>query len=225
MATVMRTFLGCALAALLPMTVSAQDESAAMDDAVDQLDQMAVAVSRFVGDVRFDESDVRSLLDHWDEFSEFEDHDDEEDTLDFDAILADSEYRRWAASHNLDANDWMRKTVRITMTMYREHMLAAAEMMPEQMAQQLEMIEQQREELGEEMYQEIRQGIQATAAYGEALLESSRRLPEPTTAESAILEQYRAELMAIMESGDDDDEYGEYEEYEEYDDYEDDEGF
>jgi hypothetical protein len=90
MTTVMRSYLGLALVALLPTAVLAQDESAAMDDAIDELEEMAVEVSEFVGDVRFVERDVRSLLDLWDEFSEFDDNDDEDDALDFDAILADS---------------------------------------------------------------------------------------------------------------------------------------
>ena len=223
MATSIRKFLSVALVVLVPVAVFAQNESVAMEEAIDTLDQMVVDVVEFVGDVRFDEDDVKSLIDLGDEYSEFgDDYDDDNDTIDFNTILSDNEYRRWAASHNLDANDWMRKTVRITMVLYREQMLAMAAIMPEQIAQQLEMMEQQREQLGEEMYQQISQGIKETAAYGEAMMEGTRRLPEPTAAEKAILDQYRDELLVFMEFGDEDEGYEEYEEYEDDEDYEDD---
>lgn len=221
MAIVIRKLRSLALVALAPVAVFAQDESAAMEEAIAALDQTVAEVSEFAGEVRFDEGDVRSLIDLWDEFSAFEAAEDDEDTIEFDAILGDSEYRSWAASHGLDASDWLRKTVRITMTLYREQLLAAAAMMPEQMAQQLEMVEQQREQLGEEMYQQIRQGMEATAEYTKAMMESAGHLPEPTTAEKAILEEYRDELMVLMEPGDEE-EYGDYGEYEDDEGYEDD---
>lgn len=221
MAIFMRKLLSFALIAMVQVAVFAQDESASMEEAIDTLDQMATEVSDFVGHVRFDEDDVRSLIDLWDEFSDFgSNYDDDDATMDFDAILGDGEYRRWAASHNLDAKDWMQKTVRITMVLYREQMLAAAAMMPDQMAQQLAMIEQQRDQLGEEMYQQMRQGMEATAAYSKTVIESARRLPEPTAVEKSILEKYRDELMVIMEPGDEDEGYGEYEEYGDDEDYE-----
>lgn len=219
-----RKLLNVALIALVPVAVFAQDVEQAAEEALESLDQMSVEVNNFVGDVRFDESDVKSLIELWEEYTEFEEDDYEsDDDFDFESVLNDDAYLSWAASHGLEAEDWARKTVRITMMLYREQMLEAARVMPEQMAQQMAMIEGQREQLGEEMYQQMKQGMEESARYGNAIAENARSLPEPTAEEQAILDKYRAELMTLMESDDEGeeyyDEYYEDEEYNENDDY------
>ena len=213
-----RKLLNVILIALVPIPLFAQDVEQATEEALETLDQMSVAVNKFVGDVRFDESDVRSLIELWDEYVEFgEDDDETDDAIDFESVLNDDTYLRWAESHGLEAEDWARKTVRITMMIYREQMLEAARVMPEQMAQQMAMLEGQREQLGEEMYQQMKQGMEESAKYGNAIAENARSLPEPTAAEQAVLDKYRAELMMLMESEDDGEEY--YDEYYEDDEY------
>jgi hypothetical protein len=215
--------LGVVLIAAAPVVVFAQDVEQATKEALEKLDQMSVEVNSFVGDVRFDENDVKSLIDLWDEYSEIgEDEYEDDEDIDFESVLDDDRYLQWAESHNLDADDWARKTVRITMMIYREQMLEAAEVMPEQMAQQMAMIDEQREQLGEEMYQQIKQGMEETAQYGKAVAENARSLPQPTAAEQAILDEYRAELMMLMESDDEDEYYGDDEYYEDEEYYEED---
>lgn len=224
MAKYIRILLAVAVFAAAPIVVLAQDVDQATREALDKLDQMSVEVNNFVGDVRFDEKDVTSLIELWEEYSAFgEDEYEADDDIDFESMLDDGRYVGWAASHNLDAEDWARKTVRITMMLYREQMLEAAKMMPEQMAQQMAMIEEQRDQLGEEMYQQIKQGMEESAKYGKAIENNARSLPEPTAAEQAILDKYRAELMMLMESDDDEDEYYDDEYYEDEEDYEEDE--
>ncbi len=143
MAENVKRLLAVALIAVAPIAVYAQDADQATKEALDELDQMSVEVDEFVGDVRFDEGDVKILNDLWDEYSEFgEDEYEPDDNIDFESMLDDDRYSGWAASHSLDAEDWARKTVRITMVLYREQMLEAAKMMPEQMAQQLAMLEE-----------------------------------------------------------------------------------
>ena len=219
-----RIFLAVVLVAIAPITMFAQDAEQATKEALDKLEQMSVEVNSFVGDVRFDESDVNSLIDLWEEYSEIgEDEYEAEEGIEFESILNDDRYLQWAESHNLDADDWARNTVRITMMIYREQMLEAAKIMPEQMAQQMAMIEEQREQFGEEMYQQIQQGMEESAQYSKAIAENARSLPEPTAAEQAILDQYRAELMMLMESDEEDDYYGDDEYYEDEEYYEEDE--
>ena len=213
-----RKFLSVLVIAFAPIAVFAQDVEQATEEALDTLDEISAEVNSFVGDVRFSESDVMSLIDLWDEYTEFgEDGYESDDEFDFASLLDDDSYRVWAASHDLEAEDWARKSVRITMMLYREQMLEAAKMMPEQMAQQMVMIEEQREQLGEEMYQQIKQGMDESAKYGKAIEENARSLPKPTAAEQAILDKYRAELMMLMESDEQDEEY--YDEYYEDDEY------
>ena len=227
MAENFRRLLAVVLIGVAPIAVLAQDVEQATREALDTLDQMAVEVNSFVGDVRFDESDVKSLIDLWEEYSEIgEDQYESEEDFDFESMLDDDEYLQWAESHGLDAHDWARKTVRITMMLYREQMLEAAEVMPDEMAQQMAMIEEQREQLGEEMYQQMKQGMEESARYGKALVENALSLPQPTAAEQAILDKYRAQLMMLMESDDEDegeyfgdDEYYEDEEYGEEEEY------
>lgn len=214
-----RKLLALAILTAGPVAVFAQDVEQATDEALEELDRMSIEVNDFVGDVRFDDGDVRSLIDLWEEYAAFgEDETASDDDIDFESLLDDDAYLRWAASHDLDAEDWARKTVRITMALYREQMLEAARAMPEQVAHQMAMLEEQREQLGEETYQQIKQGMEESARYGKAIEENARSLPEPTAAEQAILDKYRAELMMLMESDDEDEEY-----YDDYDDYEDDE--
>lgn len=222
MGTNLNKLLAVALLAAVPVAVTAQDMEQATQEALDTLEQMSVEVNNFVGDVRFNERDVASLIDLWDEYADFgEDTDESDDDFDFESMLDDDEYRRWAASHGLDAEDWARKTVRISMMLYREQMLEAASVMPEQMAQQMAMIEDQRDQLGEDMYRQMKQAMEESARYGKAVADNARTLPEPTAAEQAILDKYRAELMMLMESEDEYDEgYDEYYGDEEY--YEDD---
>ena len=211
-----KSLLSVFLIALAP-ALHAQDVEQAAEEALETLDQMSVEVNRFVRDVRFDESDVLSLIDMWEEYDEFgSDQDDDEETIDFDSILSDGAYRNWAESNGLDAEAWLQKSVRITMAIYREQMLKAAEAMPEQMAQQMAMLEEQRAQLDEEMYQQIKQGMEESARYGKAIAENARSLPKPTATEQTILDKYRAELMLLMES---DDEYYEDDVYYEDDEY------
>jgi len=227
MAENLSKLLAVVLIAAAPIAVFAQDTEQAKNEALDKLDQMSAEVNSFVGEVRFNESDVKSLIDLWEEYSEIgEDEFEPEEDIDFESMLNDDRYLQWAESHSLDADDWGRKTMRITMMLYREQMLEAAKVMPEQMAQQMAMIEEQREQLGEEMYQQIKQGMEESAQYGKAIAENARSLPQPTAAEQAILDQYRDELMVLMESDDEDedeyygdDEYYEDEGYDEEDKY------
>ena len=226
MAENFRKLLAVVLIAAAPIAVFAQDAEQATKEALDKLDQMSVEVNSFVGDVRFNESDVKSLIDLWEEYSEIGENEYEsEEDINFESILNDDRYLQWAESHSLDADDWARKTVRITMMLYREQMLEAAKIMPEQMAQQMAMIEEQREQLGEEMYQQIKQGMEESAQYSKAIAENARSLPQPTAAEQAILDKYRAELMMLMESDDEDEDeyYGDDEYYEDEEYYDEDE--
>jgi hypothetical protein len=102
------------------------------------------------------------------------------------------------------------------MVLFQEHMLQNAEIMPEQLAQQREMIEQQREQLGEDMYKQLTASLEANARYSALLLEAAKRLPHATPSEAAVLESYRDDLAIIM-STDEEDGYEDYEDYEDYD--------
>ena len=208
----------CAIALVLAgatWPAAAQSQEDVLEESHKTLEAIVVEVSDFVGDVRFNEADVVSLIELWEEYDEFGQaiEDDDEETVDFDEILADPEYRQWAASHGLDAKDWLQKTVRITMTMFREQMLQSAVLAPQQIEQQLKAIEQQREQLGEEMYQQMKQMMEASAATSKKIAETASELPEATASEMVALDSHRDQLMMLMMSDDEEDEYGYEEDY------------
>jgi len=208
----------CAIALVLAgaaWPAAAQSQEDVLAESHKTLEAIVVEVKDFVGDVRFNEADVVSLIELWEEYDEFGQaiEDDDEETVDFDEILADPEYRQWAASHGLDAKDWLQKTVRITMTMFREQMLQSAVLAPQQIEQQLKAIEQQREQLGEEMYQQMKQMMEASAATSKKIAETASELPEATASEMVALDSHRDQLMMLMMSDDEEDEYGYEEDY------------
>jgi hypothetical protein len=192
-----------------------------MDAAIATVEAMFDDVSRFVSDTRFDEGDIESLVEHWDGYAVIGGNDDDDGVaVDFNALLANDEYRQWTASHGLDAEDWLRKTVRITMILYREQMLEEAGEIPQQVDAQLAEIDAQRAQLGEEMYQQLRAFVEMGRRYALDMLDAARRLPEPTAAESQALDAHRDELMSLMYA---DEAYGDYDEdYYDEDDYDED---
>ena len=148
--------------------------------------------------IEFTERDIESVLSLWGDLEAIglEDEEDDEEMLDIEEILADQKYRCWAASHGLDAEDWFRKSMRIQLMMMREEMHTSAGMMENQMAQQEAMIEAQCAQVSEEMCRQMRQGLEAMAAFGKAW----ERIPPPTSSEAALLEKYQEQLMGLMNS-------------------------
>ena len=169
-------------------------------------------VNEFVGDVRFDEGDLRSLLDNWDDFSVFgenlkkDSEEGSEEMPDFGEILEDEDYRRWASQAGVDPEDWLRKSMRIFATMMRGQVLTNMSLAEEQIPKQMEMIEGQRSQLGDEMYQQMKQAMDMTLVTMKNMTETAGRLPQPTDAEEELLNKYNAELLAVMM--DDEDENG-----------------
>lgn len=161
-------------------------------------------VNEFVDEVRFDEGDLRSLLDNWDDFSVFgenlkkDSEEGSEEMPDFGEILEDEDYRRWASQAGVDPEDWLRKSMRIFATMMRGQVLTNMSLAEEQIPKQMEMIEGQRSQLGDEMYQQMKQAMDMTLVTMKNMTETAGRLPQPTAAEEGLLNKYNAELLAVM---------------------------
>ena len=97
-----RMFWLCTVALVLAGAVwpaVAQSEEDPAAEATRKLEEMVVEVNEFVGDVRFDEADVESLIELWDELTEFGQmmEDDDDEMMKLDEALDDPEYRRWDA--------------------------------------------------------------------------------------------------------------------------------
>jgi hypothetical protein len=174
-----------------------QDE---MDESNRQFEVWAVSLSDFVKDVQFNEEDVQSLITLWKDFTALggEEGAEDKEYVDFKTILQDEAYRTWAKSKGINGEIWLKKTMRILAVMMRKT-IDEANNAEEQfdMKAQLEELENLRAEMGEEAYQEMKKGIEASAAAMEGLDNAYKHLPVPTDAEKTLLTKYEAQLQEI----------------------------
>jgi len=199
------TFLIIALTSAVPTNAQSQDE--AIQEALQQFDEMITKISDFTAEVRFTEGDIESYIRHFEEFSSFEGQDDEEEIVDFNDVLTDPEYRSWATEQGLDPDTWLRKSTRISMVLMRDQIQAAAEMMRSQYPQQMSMIEEQCKDVDEETCQQMKQALASNFAMFEKQGRAWERLPEPTAAEQALLVEHADELQAVMRGAEEDEEW------------------
>jgi hypothetical protein len=173
---------------------SSQDE---INESNRKFQEWAVSVSEFVKDVRFNERDVQNLLSQWDDFNSFgeEQDTDEEEYVDFNSILNDPAYLSWAKSNGLDSDDWLRKSMRITAVMMRTQLEENMSESQFDMTGQLAELEKMRDQMGEEMYLQMKQALEAGAAAMQGLNNSYKELPVPTDTEKALLVKYKNQLM------------------------------
>jgi hypothetical protein len=173
---------------------SSQDE---INESNRKFQEWAVSVSEFVKDVRFNERDVQNLLGQWDDFNSFgeEQDTDEEEYVDFNSILNDPAYLSWAKSNGLDSDDWLRKSMRITAVMMRTQLEENMSESQFDMTGQLAELEKMRDQMGEEMYLQMKQALEAGAAAMQGLNNSYKELPVPTDTEKALLVKYKNQLM------------------------------
>jgi hypothetical protein len=202
------------LAALVLMTGGAghtQPISDVVEESRQPVSDWMRAVSEFAGDVHFNEGDVRNVIDHWEDFSSFGGVDEEVGAEDkeggwgnefpaFDQIVGIAEYRAWAEAINVDPEDWLRKSMRILAMIMGEQILANAAEAEEVLPEQMKMIEAQREQIGEEMYQQMKAAMEASSAMMQETIQAAETLPKPTDDERALLKKYRADLERVMSS-------------------------
>jgi len=203
-----KLFLICLIVALISaVPANAQSQEEAIQEALQQFDEMITKISDFTADVRFTEDDIESYIHHFEEFSSFEGQDDEEEIVDFSDVLADPEYRSWATEQGLDPDMWLRKSTRISMVLMRDQIQAAAEMMRSQYPQQMSMIEEQCKEVDEDICQQMKQAMASNFAMFEKQGKALDRLPEPTAAEQALLVEHADELQAVVMGAEEDEEW------------------
>ena len=176
---------------------SFQDE---IDESNRQFEEWAISLSEFVKDVRFNEEDVQNLLALWEDFTTIggDGEDEEEEFVDFSTILQDEAYRAWAKSKGINGEMWLKKTMRIIAVMLRttiEESNKAEEQFD--MKAQLEELEAMRDQIGEEAYQEMKKGMEASAAAMEGLDKAYKHLPDPTDSEKELLAKYNDQLVNI----------------------------
>jgi hypothetical protein len=200
-----------------PQEVSVEEFSA-------DLEQWVEAVNDFIGDVRFDDADMRSFLDHYGEFAAMmddergeggeEDYSEEnwdemeepsmsESFQELLTLMEDGQYRAWATANGLDAEDWMQKSARILILSQGTAMAEFFEMSEAQMQEQVAGLEAQREQMGEEMYAAMMDSFKMMQLTGEAWGD----LPEATAAEAKIIADHMDEISQLLQL-DEGDEWG-----------------
>lgn len=165
-----------------------------------QFEEWTISLSEFVKDVRFTEEDVQSLLALWEEFSIIgggEEGEEEEEFEDFSTMLQDEAYRSWAKSKGINGEMWLKKTMRIIAAMMWKTIEENASEEQFDMKAQLEELEAMRADIGEEAYQEMKKGIEASAAAMEGLDKAYKNLPVPTEEEKKLLAKYQDQLVDI----------------------------
>jgi hypothetical protein len=173
---------------------SSQDE---IDQSNRQFQEWAKSLSEFVKDVRFNEKDVQNLISQWDDFNSISEEQDteEEEYVDFDSILKDPAYLSWAKSNGLDSDDWLKKSMRITAMIMRTQLEENMSGGQFDMTGQLAELEKMRDQMGEEMYLQMKQALETGAAAMQGLNNSYKELPAPTDSERALLVKYKNQLM------------------------------
>jgi len=175
---------------------SGQDE---INQSNRQSEEWAKSLAEFVKDVRFNEKDVQSLISQWGDFNsigEEKDTDDEE-YVDFSRVLNDSAYRSWAQSKGLDSEIWLKKTMRIMAMIMRTQFETSKTESTFDMTAQLAEIEKMRAQVGEEMYQQMKEAMAAGAAAMQGLNNTVEHLPVPTDSEKILLAKYNDQLLNL----------------------------
>jgi hypothetical protein len=206
--------------ASLPAPVDGQqpaDTVTLVEEANRKLDEWIDTTRVFVGDVRVEEADLESFLEHYEEFSTLgEEMDEEEDEgfVDYDEVLADPAYRSWAAANGLAAEPWLKRSMRIIALTMRDQMQAGFAQAEAQLPEQRRMINEQCAQVGAEMCRQMKAGLEMSMAMFEHQKARIGDLPQPAASEQALLERYAGELTALMAGGEEEWEEEEWEEEE-----------
>ena len=201
-----RGIVACLAALMLTATAAgAQPYGEAVEESNRKFSEMMKEMAAFVKDVTFDEKDIESALKYGGELDELggggvnegweEVEEDSGDMIDFKAILANADYRSWAEERGLDPDLWMKKHMRIQAMMMQEGLAATASQGSAGLKAQLAEIEAQRAQMGEEVYQQMKQAMEMGAATMDTLSTAYDNFPEPTASEKALIERYRDQFM------------------------------
>ncbi len=210
-----RFFHACMIVAavifIAPRALFAQEATDVVKDAQEALEQWVAAANDFAGNVRFDEGDMKSFLANWKSLEEageeMAEGEDDEEFIDFQSLLKDPRYAKWAKSRNVNAEEWLRKSVRIFTIVMGEKMAGAMAEAEQAVPEQMAAFEAQRAQMGEEMYRQMKEAIDASMAITKMNREMWSKLPTPTPKEAALLKKYDAELTELIVGEDEEDGY------------------
>ena len=211
---------------------TARGSEGAVVDSFAEYEAWMSVLAEFTQGVEFDEKDLQNFLQYWPEMSSLEvmaEDDDADSAKEFSRdvreVLADPEYQAWARGNDLDPENWLRKSTRISTVLMAQQIESQREMMASQRQSYLAMVEESCAQVDEETCQQMRAGMKESMAASEAIMDAIAKLPPATASEAALLEQYGSDLESVL-MADDEEDYGDYDsDYDEdYDDYDEDDG-
>jgi len=190
---------------LTATTAAAQPYGGAAEESGRRFSEMMKEMGDFVKDVTFEEEDIKSVLKYREELDELGGggvnegmaavEEDSDDMIDFKEVLANADYRSWAKERGLDPDLWMKKFMRVQAMMMQEGLAATASQGSAELQAQLAGLEAQRAQIGEEVYQQMKQAMEMGAATMNSLSTAYDDFPEPTASEKALIERYRDQFM------------------------------
>ncbi len=190
---------------LTATTAAAQPYGGAAEESSRRFSEMMKEMGDFVKDVTFGEEDIKSVLKYREELDELGGggvnegmaavEEDSDDMIDFKGVLASADYRSWAKERGLDPDLWMKKFMRVQAMMMQDGLAATASQGSAELQAQLAGLEAQRAQMGEEVYQQMKQAMEMGAATMNSLSAAYEDFPEPTASEKALIERYRDRFM------------------------------
>jgi len=191
-------------ALLLPSLSVAQDRAQSMQESMDKAEGTLSAMTEFVGDVRFDEADVKHVIELWPEFEELgekisdEIGEDEDSAPDFTAVLSEPGYKAWVKKHGLDGKGWLQRALRIQLLTAKGQYDAGDIPSNDQMDEQMKQLEKMRSQLGEKAYEQMVKTMKVASSAMSSMNESMNSLPQANEKEQALLDKYSEQLKDVM---------------------------
>jgi len=190
--------------ALLCTLALAAPASAQMPDPQEMLKGFQ-GMMDFAQDVRVDEKDVASILEHYKSFEPVAEEiglgmKAQGAEMDFQQAEKHPTYVKWAKDRGLDPDTWGRKMVRAGLLLHYEEMAAMGPQMTQMLAQQKQMLEAQREAMGEDQYNMM---VQQMSGWEKGMTQMSAMMEEfqPTDEETAVIEENRDALTGLFGTG------------------------
>jgi hypothetical protein len=193
------------VAAALATAAPAQDPAAEMREAAQQFDNWMAVIGEYIRGVEFDERDVQRLIQHWSEFEGLNLSGDDEIRSDefraeLDRVQRDPKYRDWATSIGANPDTWLRKGMRIQTAVMQDQAASMRAQWESERARQTALVEAQCAQMGPDACTEMKAMLSAGVELADKMLKAREKLPKPTAAEVSLIEQYRLDLLAVVDS-------------------------
>lgn len=160
-------------------------------------------IDEVTGKVEFAEADVKAYLKHFEDLDKMMEGDEKFEALKesnmkeaFDYIIKNEKYLAWAKKNEVDAEAFMRKSLRLRTTFYK---LYLPDMLDGIIKKQREMIEGFKDMIPEDEFKKAMSELDAAAEDFKACRKVLETVPGPTDAEKKVIEANKKALDKAFE--------------------------